>query len=72
MPKDYQEIERIVEDFEYFDGQCYPNRHSDWLRNTLTTYGNAREREGVEKVLHALQEGDDAYKVLERIQHELK
>jgi hypothetical protein len=54
MPKDYQEIERIVEDFL----DKFPVRNpeieptiKDWLRTTLTTYGNARELQGVEKVI---------------------
>jgi hypothetical protein len=65
MPKDYQEIERIVEllkeqyiekfrktwGFPLTDEQA---EEMDWWRDkiktTLTTYGNARELEGVEKV----------------------
>ena len=65
MPKDYQEIERIVEllkeqyiekfkknwGFPLTDEQA---EEMDWwvgnIKTTLTTYGNARELEGVEKV----------------------
>ncbi len=73
MPKDYQEVERIVEEFrvEFCEYLTYRNNQipcwkgtkkeninliptsntvEDWLRTTLTTYGNARELQGVEKV----------------------
>ena len=55
MPKDYQEIERIVEEFKHNNllvwhsiAHSYQSRQQsqvDWLRTTLTTYGNARVEE---------------------------
>jgi hypothetical protein len=67
MPKDYQEVEMIVEEFLVFHRELkvpdellndfnkfenYVLEHEkDWLRTTLTTYGNARELEGVEKCI---------------------
>jgi hypothetical protein len=63
MPKDYQEVEKIVEEFEdnfcfgfvkgrpiHLDDHVDAKEAIDWLRAALTTYGNARELEGVEKV----------------------
>jgi hypothetical protein len=58
MPKDYQEVERIVEeifDTEYIGGN-QPNLNKDYIRQALTTYGNARELQGVEKVEKEIQE----------------
>jgi hypothetical protein len=60
MPKDYQEIEKIVEEvLEDINTNTYLNPMSlnlakgyekvSWI-NALTTYGNARELQGVEKV----------------------
>jgi hypothetical protein len=81
MPKDYQEIERIVEDFL----DKFPVRNpeieptiKDWLRTTLTTYGNARELQGVEKVIEMCEElrGDwdniERDKALDDLIHSLK
>jgi uncharacterized sporulation protein YeaH/YhbH (DUF444 family) len=58
MSKDYQEVERIVEEFRmnmwniwpFYDCdrktyQMYEENAKDWLRTTLTTYGNARVEE---------------------------
>jgi hypothetical protein len=78
MPKDYQEIERIMEEFdikfpainensyeilEKLDTKTNGERiaraisyntarseYRDWLRTKLTTYGNSRALEAVEKV----------------------
>ena len=62
MPKNYQEIERIVEEFtdnydsEGKDGGIVFSTGfngiliEEWLKDILTTYGNARELQGVEKV----------------------
>jgi hypothetical protein len=56
MPKDYQEIERIVEqicDFD-FESKLWSDKgfdeFKDILRNKLTTYGNARALETLEMV----------------------
>jgi hypothetical protein len=50
MPKDYQEIERIVEEIKDYDENvgwvCWP----DDVKKALTTYSNARALEAVEKV----------------------
>jgi hypothetical protein len=62
MPKDYQEVERIVEEFQNkdhiitSDGGLYVAVDAHWLRTTLTTYGNARELQGVEKVANIIRE----------------
>jgi hypothetical protein len=66
MPKDYQEIERIV---KLLEEQYIEKFKKDWgfpltdeqaeeknwwvgnIKTTLTTYGNARELEGVEKCI---------------------
>jgi hypothetical protein len=51
-----KKIEKIVEEFQNkdhiitSDGGLYVAVDAHWLRTTLTTYGNARELEGVEKV----------------------
>lgn len=70
MPKDYQEVERIVEEFRTrfdsllgkpvccqmknndcgCDGHTYADEAVAFIEDTLTTYGNARELQGVEKV----------------------
>jgi hypothetical protein len=77
MPKDYQEVEMIVEEFDAFLDK-YTGKHDkdSWIkqtlyedtvqvrkdlivkefRTTLTTYGNARELQGVEKVEKKIQE----------------
>jgi len=47
MPKDYQEINEIVEeifDTEYIGGK-QPNLNKDYVHQALTTYGNARVEE---------------------------
>ena len=65
MSKDYQEVEKIVSDFckefqadrgfgeqpQFVGGAFDINDYIDWLRSTLTTYGNARELQGVEKCI---------------------
>jgi hypothetical protein len=58
MPKDYQEIEKIVEELtlelsyggrgNLLDDTMGMDTVRDLIRTTLTTYGNARELEGVE------------------------
>jgi hypothetical protein len=48
MPKDYQEVERIVEEFlkiPYHE----TSRQVDWLRNTLITLCDKSYKEGYEK-----------------------
>jgi hypothetical protein len=51
MPKDYQEIERIVEEFQNkdhiitSDGGLYVAVDAHWLSTTLKEYGNARVEE---------------------------
>lgn len=53
MPKDYQEVERIVEEICYEGakiGSPVPLEVYQAIKKALTTYGNARELEGVEKV----------------------
>lgn len=61
MPKDYQEIEKILEELDNFiDNTVYNecpyivySQLKDLvseLSTTLTTYGNARELAGIEKV----------------------
>jgi hypothetical protein len=71
MTKDYQEVERIVEEFK---GLPFPDMTEDafsvydeksealnnWLRTTLTTYGNARELEGEKKAVEEFESKRDA------------
>ncbi len=61
MPKDYQEVERIVEEFDDmiagFWGEkssiyeALSGKYNDWLRTTLTTYGNTRVEEIIQKII---------------------
>ncbi len=69
VPKDYQEVERIVETFAakftYSEGHelhnqaVYPYplpKVQAWLRDTLATYGNLRELQGVEEIIKIAKE----------------
>jgi hypothetical protein len=54
MPKDYQEIEELIQIFQHEYGQ-YTSLEalsiaSDWLRNTLYDYGNDRVEEIIKTV----------------------
>ena len=55
MPKDYQEINKVIEEIGIatYGGQSFEptGMYREKLTNILTTYGNAREMEGVEKRL---------------------
>jgi hypothetical protein len=67
VPKDYQEVERIarkiMSDNGGIDEVDDPSLFED-ICQALTTYGNARELEGVEKTKKALKvTADDVYKV---------
>jgi hypothetical protein len=57
MPKDYQEIERIVEELKDWGWntpggrEAFRHEQIAAIRNALTTYGNAREQVTVEEII---------------------